>query len=534
MPLRAIVRLSEGRGQVVDIADALERLLAVESGRAAAEVALRLFALRSEQDEFALADRALEVGLRADPNSRDLLELLMKRYGSRGAYRELSAFLGQVFEGAPENHPLLGALLEAHDKAGELDASVRAVSLALEKSPKAATLYRERAVRYEAGGDSGAALRDFERAFSFGDLAFLDDFVRALEREAVRLEPPEDRPVKLELARVLSGSGLVDAARAHLSELLKRDPKDDAALRGLANLEMDAERWDAASAAFRRLLPLEQGPALVEVALKLADACERAGRGADARSGLERAVKAVPAHPIARARLRELYEKTGADGPLARLMLEDAESEGNVSGRFDLLLKAAKLLLGQEGDPEQAVQVLEQARTLRPEDDEGILLLARSYAAYQRDSDALALLHAAIALRKGRRSKPLASMHREIARIHQKAGDKTGALDALTRSFDMDLHNGEVALELGLLARELDQQEVAARAFRSVTFMKQVPPGNFDGATAAARGLSYFYLGQMAKDKGDYKKARLMAQKAVMEDPSLDDAKTLLDELKTA
>ena len=98
----------------------------------------------------------------------------------------------------------------------------------------------------------------------------------------------------------------------------------------------------------------------------------------------------------------------------------------------------------------------------------------------------------------------------------------------------MDLHNGEIALELGLLANDLDNEDLAARAFRSVTFMKAAVAGASDGATPAAKGLSYFFLGKMAREKGDVRKARLLAQKAVIEDPNLDQAKALLEELKSA
>jgi hypothetical protein len=96
----------------------------------------------------------------------------------------------------------------------------------------------------------------------------------------------------------------------------------------------------------------------------------------------------------------------------------------------------------------------------------------------------------------------------------------------------MDLQNGEVALELGLLAKDLDDQELAGRAFRSVTFMKAAPPGSDGGATPAAKGLSYYFLGRMAKDSGDIRKARLLAQKALIEDPNLEQAKDLIEEMK--
>src|SRR5258706_11274266 len=160
-------------------------------------------------------------------------------------------------------------------------------------------------------------------------------------------------------------------------------------------------------------------------------------------------------------------------------------------------MRAATMLLGREGNPAQAVQVLEEARTLRPEDDEGILLVGRAYLAEGRRPDALALFKYTVLMRKARRSKHLSAMHREISRIHLQEGDLTTALEALTRAFDMDLHNGEIALELGLLAKDLDNEDLAARAFRSVTFMKAAVAGaSSDGATPAAKGLSYFFLGK--------------------------------------
>ena len=130
-----------------------------------------------------------------------------------------------------------------------------------------------------------------------------------------------------------------------------------------------------------------------------------------------------------------------------------------------MLLTAASFLLGQEGNPAQAVSVLEEARNLRPEDDDGVVLLGRAYAAQGRTADALTLLQTTLTQRKGRRSKSLSSMQREISRIHIKEGDLAKALEALTKAFDMDLHNGDIALELGLLAKDLDDQELASRRF---------------------------------------------------------------------
>ncbi len=532
--LQAVVRLSEAKGDAFEIADALEKLLQVETGESAAAMAMRLFSLRTEQNDVEGAERALEAGIKAHPASSELAELLIARYHARGAYRELSLLLEQAFERAPGNLALLGALLDAYKKTGAFEPARKAVSAALERAPDNASLYRERAMLAESLGMAAESLGDFEKAFTVAGAPHLQDYVEALKREAARTEPPEDRSIKLKLAEVLCATGFADAGRTHLAELVKRDPKDKVALRVLGELEYKEERWDAASSTYRRLLPLEEVEALVDTALRLADACERASRLPDARNGLERALRASPSNAAVRARLSDLYEKTGAHGPLAQLILADASKESDVSGRFAQLMRAAVLLLGHEGNPAQAVEVLEQARTLRPEDDEGLLLLGRAYAAQGRPADAMALFQSAVQQRRGRRSKPLSAIHREISRIHLQNGDLTSALEALTRAFDMDLHNGEVALELGLLANDLDNEDLAARAFRSVTFMKAAVAGASDGATPAAKGLSYFFLGKMAREKGDVRKARLLAQKAVIEDPNLEQAKALLEELKSA
>src|SRR5207247_1484884 len=112
------VRMAEARGDAFEIADALEKLVAVETGEAAAAIAMRLFELRSEQGDVAAAERALEAGLTAHPASTELSELLIARYQARGAHRELSVLLRAAFDRAPDNSALLGSLLEAYRQMG--------------------------------------------------------------------------------------------------------------------------------------------------------------------------------------------------------------------------------------------------------------------------------------------------------------------------------------------------------------------------------------------------------------------------------
>ncbi|MCC6552157.1 MAG: hypothetical protein IT372_03925 [Polyangiaceae bacterium] len=63
--------------------------------------------------------------------------------------------------------------------------------------------------------------------------------------------------------------------------------------------------------------------------------------------------------------------------------------------------------------------------------------------------------------------------------------------------------------------------------------MKIAPEGSTEGTTSLSRAVAYYHLGSMALASGDRRKARLMLDKAVAEDASLEAARALLEELKS-
>jgi tetratricopeptide (TPR) repeat protein len=142
------------------------------------------------------------------------------------------------------------------------------------------------------------------------------------------------------------------------------------------------------------------------------------------------------------------------------------------------------------------------------------------------------VLDAAVVSQRGRRARALAAVHRRLARLDLAAGNHAAALVALTRAFDNDAQNAQLALELGTLAVELELTEPATRAFRAVTLMKAVP-GSLEAATPALRALAYYHLGRMAYLQGDKRKARLMVDKAVADNPTLEAAQELLEQLRS-
>ncbi|APR81973.1 DNA double-strand break repair Rad50 ATPase [Minicystis rosea] len=574
--LRQIVRLGMSRDDSLALGDALDQLLEVEVGEAAADLSLQLADIRGAHGDAEGAARALEQGWAARPGDAKLKQELVRRYTEAGKIRSLAELyvreadaiddraakieglvraaellrdqasepeaaaeiLARALDLDPKNRDVLVALVDVYRGMDQHARAVDAIGSALAADPADPWLYRARAELHDALGRQQAALLDIEQAYEKSGGAYADDLVTALSRAAeacaARATPEAratERGLRLRLAEVLGRAGEVERARAELTELTRSDAHDRAALRALAALEERAEHWEQASDVYHRLIALEDGDALVDTALKLTDASARADRIGDARAALERAVRVAPDSTAVRTRLRDVYTATGASRELAVLLLDDAARAPDVPGRFALLVQAGRLLLG-ENEPGQAAAILAEAKGLRPDDLEATLLLGDALASTGRSTEARGVLESAVAAQKGRRSKLLAAVHRRIARIALSAGDRAAALAALGKAFDNDPQNGQLAMELGAIAVEHDDQELATRAFRAVTLMKSAPTGSTDGVTIQLRAVAYYHLGRMAYLQGDRRKARLMIDKAVADDPTLDAARALLDQLR--
>lgn len=575
--LRQIVRLGT---TFEDVEAALDQLLVMEQGDAAVDLALRLADLRAQHGDEEGASEALEKGYAACPTSGRLREELVSRCTASAAWPRLAAvyvrdaeartektdrihdlraaatllrdragdpaaaasILERALAEDPSEREVLVALVEAYDSMGSQERGIEALGRALVATPNDPWLYSSRATIHDALGRRQAALEDLECAYekSGGGYALpLIAHLAAVVEACAAAEGTDEarataRTHRLRLAEVLRRSGNTSRAHAELTELLRIDGRDLAALRGLCALEEGAASWDTAIALLAQMLSMEEGTALVETALRLAAACDHAGRSGDARGALERALRVEPTNPAVRARLRDVYMSLGEGRELAGLVLEDAAHTTDAAARFALLVQGGRLLLASEGSSEtvRAVAVLEEANTLVPEDSDVSLLLADAYAQQGRTPEARGVLDGVVASQRGRRTKSLSGVYRRISRLDLTIGDRSSALAALTRAFECDAQSAETALDLGTLAIALNEKDLATRAFRAITLMKVLGPSSTDGATITLRAVAYLELAKIALLEGDRRKARLLCDKAVIDDPGLDAARALLEQLK--
>ena len=574
--LRALEQIHAAEWETEARAEILERLVKIEEPADAATLALELHGIRVELGDDVSAMRALELGYRADPGRRELHDRLEESYRHAAEWRKLidlyvtdakaRADIGERVERlaaaaslardqladvryaaelltlarveAPDDDLLLGELVAVLEDAGDLAQAAAVLSESIARhgeSPARAPLLAMRARVRAREADSAGATADLELAIALahatGTLGAEDGYLRELaahlEGVATRASASRDRAgaraARLRQANISAKLGELDAARNVLSELLKDDQMDREVLREIARVEATAERWDAVSAAYRRLVALEEGDAMVETAIKLAEACEKAGKPGDARGGLERARLARPDDPSLRARLERVYEQAGAYRELAELSLEDARASLDVAGRFKHLVRAGGLLVMSE-DVEGAIAPLMEAHALRPTDAESAAKLVDALLFTGRGMEASNLLDEAIAAQKGRRTRELAALHHRRARIARMTEDRDLEIIWLSSALDIDTQNGQAASELAEVAMDAGQLEVAAKALRAITLLKTPAP--------LSKAVAYQYLGEIAHQQGDSKRAVLMLRRAVDEDPSLTVARALLDELQ--
>ena len=569
--LDALSRLLGDEGDASERADLLERRLTIERGPGAEAMALQLARAREEMGDPAAAERALEIGYRGHPASVPLRDRLERAFRERQEWRKLADLwvldagarddrgervarlreaatlrrerlddprgaadaLRVAREAAPGDLDILHELVESLVAGGDPGGALTELSAAIERDTedparRADSLALRSRVRANAG-DLPGALEDIEAAFTLDRATHAPSLADQLEQSRAAAEAAGDedaaRVLRLRAAQVLPYAGRVDDARAILTDLVRQAPKDKAALRTLASLETALERWDAAGAALRRLVALEEdGEAAVETALRLTDVCEQAGRPGDARGVLERARIVAPQNREVTDRLQRVYELTGAWHELAELALQDARASGDVAERFAALVRAGALLLEQAGDAGAAMVPLEEARALRPTDPHCVALLADAYTLAGRAQEATSLLEQVIAPHKGKRSREIAPLYIRLARAARYVGDAAAELRSLSLALDCDSQNGEVCSDVAIRAVELDQLELANRALRAVTLLKAPGP--------MSKALAYQYMGEIARKQGDPKRALMLLKRALTEDPSLEGARALIDAIE--
>jgi tetratricopeptide (TPR) repeat protein len=527
--LEQSVRLAKTTGDPDRLAEALESLLSVERGPAAAALCRRLVTLREQLADPVGAERALVIGFAACPRDVELCEELARRYGDRGEYGRVAELLERALAERPDDRKLLSQVVEAQRAAGRAEQALAVLEAFLRRHADDVSLYRVRASVLSELGRDEEAVHDLERA-SADDPEALPKLIEVLERAIERSQPERRAPLALRLIEILEQAGESEKARLRLVELASDVPGDSAVLSRLAAFETRAGNLEGAIDAYTRLAENAEGSALSQAALAVAELCQRAERPEQARALLERALEAEPQNPDVRAALSSVLQASGAHRELGELTLAQALDLPHSAERVATLRQAGELFLVGDEIP-QAVHALELARSEAADNLDVVVLLARAYTRSGRLEEALASLNAVLDANKGKRVRTLGAVYEEKANVHLEEGFLTDALGALTKAFEMDPKNARIGMRLGRLALEAEEDDLAQKALRAVAIMKTSEVDGPEGARPETKADANYALAALAQRAGDPRKAKILAAKAISENPEHPEARALIAQL---
>jgi tetratricopeptide (TPR) repeat protein len=515
--LQRLVARLDPREDAAERASLVEQLLAHESGARRFDLALELCGARCALGDHAGLERAVEIARDVDPCHWP---------ADASAVRPV---LEEALDAIPDSLSALDLFARCLLGAGDTDAANAAVTAAIERSDAGdATLAERLAIRASvrsANGEHEAAVADLEHALAI-DGRWLSDLQTALEKARGAAADDGDleaeRHYVLRQSELLRRSGQSSAARAVLTDLVEGSFYDREVTEQVLELDVTAGRWADVVKGCNKLLAFECGPELASVALLLADACDRLGRPEEARRGLERAQDQDPANPALRERLRALYERMSAHGPLADLLVLEAGEAPDDDRRFGLLREAGRLRLRRTDAPASAVGPLSEAASLCPTDHEVNLLLADALLATGLVDEAAQLLEDAIARHSGKRSHDLAALQHRMARaVAARAPGKQ--LPWLVAAFGGHPKDVDIASDLAEVATAQQQYDIAMQAWRAVISASEGSP--------VVRATAYARQARIAQMQGDVPRALVLAKRAKSEHPELAEAASLLRDL---
>jgi|GEM_PF-761280 len=531
--LERIVELSERLGESKRAVAALQMLQDAESDAKTRLVLLdKLYSLHERiKDPLGLLQTAQD-GFNCAPSDRTWQNRLFRLLQAGGDLVGLSDALNRASLACPADTELTLRLVEVQRQLGNYSQALEVLDGVLASGVESPSLSCERGRLLLELGRYQEALTELELADDATPAA-AEMLLSAIQAATSDADPERSRQLGIRRVTLLSRLGRNDESQVVLSELHARFPEDLQVLELWATwLAVHGSPAEALDAFEQLALAVDetQLPRVIDAFLPI---CDAAGTPERAMVALQRAAAMLPARSDLRQRLVEVYRQLGKNRELGELLLVQAEFEVDPNAKHALLLQGAELLMLEPlGDFSAARSALERARAIVPDSLELVILLARLHATEGNTEMAVDLLQSTAQAQRGRRSKMLANLHRELSRISLEQGLRGEALEALLRAFEMDSKNGQLAVQTGRLAMDLENYDVAVRVFARVAMMKPVdddPTG--ESITHEDRADANYCLAYLSYNQGDTRKAKILALKALSDQPQHEQARRLVEQL---
>ena len=385
------------------------------------------------------------------------------------------------FAADPKNAAFFRRLVDAYREAGDPGGTLRLLDPAIAARPDDAELLLLRASARETLGDDDGALFDLETA-AVADVRHADALLalhaRVLERQrtARRVGPSPPRRTSTRSASWTCSCtpGASSEARRELERLLARSPAQADGLERMAALHGADGNWTARGRDVpqapahrrggrqRRLRP--GGP---RDGRRVRTRRRRRGRPRCARVGARQGPREPRAHAAARAGLRDDGRCRPAREPPGRARRARARRRERPGRRrahaAPRSRRACSCSTARRTRRARFASRSARARATATASTPSCSGPARSAGSDSRRKRWLRSTRRP-ARARGKRTPLLARLHLEAARAHLAIDEIVEAFDSLKAGFSLDWRNAEIAMLLGLVAIDLDDEKLAERA----------------------------------------------------------------------
>ncbi len=307
--------------------------------------------------------------------------------------------------------------------------------------------------------------------------------------KALEIKPGiQDASINLAFLEMRKGNS--DAARALLQTSLKHNPKSVPVLMRLATVEATVGNWDLVREQVEKAM--EAAPNALEPKVVLARLHLRDGNTLKARDVAKSGLQKHPTEPTLLTLLGRTQLMTGQTEDAAntlrilvdvrpkdldaRYLLAAAYRDMNDPARYREMLESilvidpvqarAKIdlarLLGQQGDMESAIRLLDGLKRSTPDNADVVELDGEIALLQNRISDAISLL------RKAANIKPSSRLTRKLAQIQWRAGDRKDGQETLKRWLKQFPKDNAVRMALANQYLEMNNLEGARSNFSMV------------------------------------------------------------------
>jgi serine/threonine-protein kinase len=373
------------------------------------------------------------------------------------------------------------ALIDRYDRAGNVDRAIELLQQATAVDPQYATAYAYLAFAYLARNVSSPdaqwmtfARANVDRALELNaDLALAHvatgalhqnsarpDEARAAYERALQLDPLSARALR-GLARIHDAANREDAAREGFAKAIAADPDDWQTHQDLGAFHYRRGHYAEAAAAFESARGLT--PDNVSVLQSLSGAQYMAGHADEAASTLQQALAIRPTGPIYTnlANIRffqgRYADATDAFEKAVKLNATNSLVWGNLG---DAYRWAPGRAASAPDAYKRAIQLLDEQLVSKPADPN---LRTRRALYVSKMGDARAGIEELRSLPGTQALTP--QMLVRVATVHELAGNRAGALDALARALKAGYPPREIAVDpefIGLRSDERYQRLIAA------------------------------------------------------------------------